>query len=93
MIDKKILKGKGEGKYTYYELVQRATTVQLACNIYTQELKVKNTNTKRDKTKEHTKMLSEEVAKKIKEDLSSFFGNSLSSIILYDSYAKGKETQ
>jgi len=38
-------------------------------------------------------MLSEEVAKKIKEDLSSFFGNSLSSIILYDSYAKGKETQ
>lgn len=38
-------------------------------------------------------MLSEEVVEKIKKDLSSFFGNSLSSIILYGSYAKGKETQ
>jgi len=39
-------------------------------------------------------MLSKEVAKKIKEDLSSFFGNSLSRIVvLYGSYAMGKETQ
>jgi len=38
-------------------------------------------------------MLSEEEVKKIKEDLSSFFGNSLASIILYGSYATGKETQ
>ena len=38
-------------------------------------------------------MLSKEVAKKIKEDLSSFFGNSLSGIILYGSYAMGKEMQ
>lgn len=53
----------------------------------------KNANTKRDKNKGHTKMLSKEVAKKIKEDLSSFFGNSLSGIILYGSYAMGKETQ
>ena len=37
-------------------------------------------------------MLSEEV-KKIEKELSSVFGNSLSSIILYGSYAMGKETQ
>ena len=35
----------------------------------------------------------EEEIKKIKKELSSFFGNSLSSIILYDSYAIGKEMQ
>jgi predicted nucleotidyltransferase len=38
-------------------------------------------------------MLSEEEVKKIKKELSSFFGNSLSSIVLYGSYAIGKETQ
>jgi len=38
-------------------------------------------------------MLSEEVEKGIKKELSSFFGNSLASIILYGSYAQGKETQ
>ena len=38
-------------------------------------------------------MLSEGVVEKIEKELSSFFGNSLSSIILYDSYAIGKETQ
>ncbi|MGB3478728.1 MAG: hypothetical protein WBB67_06170 [bacterium] len=39
------------------------------------------------------KMLSKEVVKKIKEDLSRFFGNSLSRIVLYGSYVMGKETQ
>jgi predicted nucleotidyltransferase len=38
-------------------------------------------------------MLSEKVEKGIKKELSSFFGNSLASIILYGSYAMGNETQ
>jgi len=38
-------------------------------------------------------MLSEEEVKKIKKELRSFFGNSLASIVLYGSYAKGKERQ
>ena len=38
-------------------------------------------------------MLSKEEVKKIKEELSSFFGNSLSSIVLYGSYAEGKESK
>ena len=38
-------------------------------------------------------MLSEEEVKKINKELSSFFGNSLSSIVLYGSYAMEKETQ
>jgi len=39
------------------------------------------------------KMLSKEEVKKINKELSSFFGNSLSSIVLYGSYATGKETR
>ena len=35
----------------------------------------------------------EEVAKKNKEDLSSFFGTELASILFYGSYAEGKESQ
>jgi predicted nucleotidyltransferase len=38
-------------------------------------------------------MLSEEEVKKINTELSSFFGNSLASIILYGSYAEGKESK
>jgi predicted nucleotidyltransferase len=38
-------------------------------------------------------MLSEKEIKKIKKELSSFFGTSLSGIILYGSYVMGKETQ
>ncbi len=38
-------------------------------------------------------MLSEVVAEKIKKELSGFFGNSLSSIVLYGSYAEGKESK
>ena len=38
-------------------------------------------------------MLSEEEVKKIEKETSSFFGNSLLSIVLYGSYAKGKERQ
>jgi predicted nucleotidyltransferase len=38
-------------------------------------------------------MLSEEVAEKIKEELKAFFGNALASIVLYGSYAKGKESK
>jgi predicted nucleotidyltransferase len=36
------------------------------------------------------KMLSEEVAEKIKKELSSFFGTELASIVLYGSYAEGR---
>lgn len=38
-------------------------------------------------------MLSKEEVKKIKEDLSSFFGTELASIVLYGSYAEGKESK
>ena len=38
-------------------------------------------------------MLSNEIAEKIKEELSSFFGTELASIVLYGSYAEGKETK
>lgn len=38
-------------------------------------------------------MLSEEVAEKIKKELSSFFGTELASIVLYGSYAAGKESK
>jgi predicted nucleotidyltransferase len=38
-------------------------------------------------------MLSKEVAEKIKEDLSSFFGTELASIVLYGSYAEGRESK
>ena len=38
-------------------------------------------------------MLSEEVVEKIKEELRTFFGTELASIVLYGSYAMGKETQ
>ena len=39
------------------------------------------------------KMPSNEVAEKIKEELSSFFGTELAGIALYGSYAGGKETK
>lgn len=38
-------------------------------------------------------MLYKEVAEKIKEELSSFFGDELASIVLYGSYAEGKESK
>ena len=38
-------------------------------------------------------MLSKKVAEKIKEELSSFFGTELASIVLYGSYAAGKESK
>jgi len=38
-------------------------------------------------------MLSKEVAKKIKKELSSFFGTELVSIVLYGSYAEGRESK
>jgi len=38
-------------------------------------------------------MLSKGVVEKINKQISNFFGNSLSSIVLYGSYATGKETQ
>ena len=38
-------------------------------------------------------MLSEEEVKKIKKELSSFFGTELASIVLYGSYAAGKESK
>jgi hypothetical protein len=38
-------------------------------------------------------MLSKEIAEKIKEELSSFFGIELASFVLYGSYAGGKETK
>jgi predicted nucleotidyltransferase len=38
-------------------------------------------------------MLFKEIAIKIKEELSSFFGNSLPSIVLYGYYAGGKESK
>jgi len=38
-------------------------------------------------------MLSQKEVEKIAKELSSFFGNSLSGIVLYGSYAIGKETQ
>jgi len=38
-------------------------------------------------------MLSEEVAEKIRKELNSFFGTELASIVLYGSYAKGKESK
>jgi predicted nucleotidyltransferase len=38
-------------------------------------------------------MLSEEEIKKIKEELKAFFGNELASIVLYGSYAGGKESK
>ena len=38
-------------------------------------------------------MLSNEIAEKIKKELSSFFGTELASIVLYGSYAEGKETK
>jgi predicted nucleotidyltransferase len=38
-------------------------------------------------------MLSKEVAEKIKEELSSFFGTELASIVLYGSYAEEKESK
>jgi len=38
-------------------------------------------------------MLSEEVAEKIKGELKAFFGTVLASIVLYESYAEGKESK
>jgi len=38
-------------------------------------------------------MLSKEVEKRIKKELSSFFGTELASIVLYGSYAAGKESK
>jgi len=38
-------------------------------------------------------MLSEELVEKIKEELTAFFGTELASIVLYGSYAVGKEMQ
>jgi len=38
-------------------------------------------------------MLSKEIVKKIKKELSNFFGNSLSSIVLYGYYTEGKESK
>jgi predicted nucleotidyltransferase len=38
-------------------------------------------------------MLSKEVEKRIKNELSSFFGTELASIVLYGSYAAGKESK
>jgi predicted nucleotidyltransferase len=38
-------------------------------------------------------MLSNELAKKIKEESSSFFGTEFASIVLYGSYVRGKETK
>ena len=38
-------------------------------------------------------MLSEEIAEKIKEDLKAFFSTELASIVLYGSYAAGKESK
>lgn len=38
-------------------------------------------------------MLSNEIAKKIKEELSSFFSTELASIVLYGSYAAGKQSK
>jgi predicted nucleotidyltransferase len=37
-------------------------------------------------------MLSEETVEKIREELKAFFGTELASIVLYGSYAEGKET-
>ena len=38
-------------------------------------------------------MLSDEIVEKLKNELKVFFGNFLSSIVLYGSYVMGKETQ
>jgi len=38
-------------------------------------------------------MLSEEVVEKIKEELTAFFGTELASIVLYGSYAEGRESK
>lgn len=38
-------------------------------------------------------MLSKEVVEKIKEELEAFFGTELASIVLYGSYAEGKESK
>ena len=46
-----------------------------------------------DAMEKRIKMLSKKVAEKIKKKLSSFFGTELGSIVLYGSYAAGKDSK
>lgn len=81
--------GEGGGGERVSDCVTLWVVISFIC---TQERKVKMPIPKEIKPRS-IKMLSKEVIEKINKQISSFFGTELASIVLYGSYATGKERQ